>query len=60
MGEKKQQLLDAIKSLYAQLETANTAFFHSKSSADEQHVRHLEAQMNEMIDTLVVLESNQP
>ncbi|PUE56733.1 hypothetical protein B9Z36_10640 [Limnohabitans sp. Rim8] len=57
MSEQKNQLLDAIKSLYAQLETANTAFFHSKSSADEQHVRHLEAQMNEIIDALVMLES---
>ena len=57
MSEQKNQLLDAINSLYAQLETANTAFFHSKSSADEQHVRHLEAQMNEIIDALVMLES---
>lgn len=57
MSEQKNQLLDAIKSLYAQLETANTAFFHSKSSADEQHVRDLEAQMNEIIDALVMLES---
>ena len=53
------QLVDTIKSLYVALEAANTAFFYSKSSADEQQVRRLESQMNETIDALVALESRQ-
>jgi len=56
MSEQKTQLLNTIKSLYAQLETANMALLHSKSHLDEHHVRKLQAQMNELIDTLVELD----
>ncbi|BDU52075.1 hypothetical protein LINBF2_03100 [Limnohabitans sp. INBF002] len=56
MSEQKTQLLNTIKLLYSQLETANIALLHSKSHLDEHHVRKLEGQMNELINTLIELD----
>lgn len=56
MSEQKTQLLNTIKLLYSQLETANIALLHSKSHLDEHHVRKLEGQMNELINALIELD----
>ena len=56
MSEQKTQLLTTLKLLYSQLETANLALLHSKSHLDEHHVRKLEGQMNELINTLIELD----
>jgi hypothetical protein len=56
MSEQKIQLLNTIKLLYSQLESANIALLRSKNHLDEHHVRKLEGQMNELIDALIELD----